>query len=330
MKSLLISFLSTLLIWQVPNQCFSQQATGPTYLPSILMEGRFYLKIPALNGDTLLGLCDTGGGYTAIYPKTVGRLKMDSKIAHVTIKNETTDYILTQEIYDNPVIPKPKLNPYFRAYEQNSFFEVADQATSSSFTTYIPHDVFLGQFFFIGHAWIFDYQAGKIMINAPLGENSGDKNIQKLSFKREKSGNKQFAHPRMSLSVDGDKVDMLFDTGASFILSEAGKVGLGTSRSSVAGSFIAKSIFDTWRQRHPDWRVLEKGELTGSDLIEVPQVQIGTLVAGPVWFASRDDEVWRRMASSMDKPVKGAIGGSFLQYFKVQIDYNNDLIRFEK
>ncbi len=289
-----------------------------------------YLKILALSGDTLLGLCDTGGGYTAIYPKTVSRLKLESKISHLTINNETTNYILTKEIYNSLVIPEPNLNPYFKAYEQNSFFEVTGEATSSSLTTYIPHDVFLGQFFFINHTWIFDYQVGKIMMNAPLQENSEDKNMQKLGFKSDKSGNKRFAHPRMTLSIDGDKFDMLFDTGASFILSEAGKVGLRTSQSSVAGSFIAKSVFDNWLQRHPDWRVIKKGELAGSDLIEVPQVQIGNLVAGPVWFASRNDEVWRRMASSMDKMVKGAIGGSFLQYFKVQIDYNNDLIRFEK
>lgn len=330
MKFLLTFFLSTLLIWQAAVQSFSQQANLPTYLPSALIEGRLYLKIPALNGDTLLGFCDTGGGYTAIYPQTVHRLKLESKVAQVTINNKRTNYILTQEIYNNLVTPEPKLNPYFRAYLQTSFFEVTDEAASSSFTKYIPHDVFLGQFFFINQAWTFDYQAGKIMMNTPLEENSKDKNMQKLGFKRDQSGNKQFAHPRMTLSIDGDKFDVLFDTGASLILSEAGKVGLRTSQSSAAGSFIAKSVFDNWQQRHPDWRVIKKGELTGSDLIEVPQVQIGNLVAGPVWFASRNDEVWRRMIGSMDKMVKGAIGGSFLQYFKVQIDYNNDLIRFEK
>lgn len=330
MKSLFTFFLSTLLLWQASAQSFSQQANVPTYLPSALIEGRFYLKIPALNGDTLLGFCDTGGGYTAIYPKTIRRLKLENKISHMTINNDTTNYILTEEIYNNLVIPSPKVNPYFRSYTQNSFFEVADEASNSSFTTYVPHDAFLGQFFFINHAWIFDYHAGKILMNTPLRENSEDKNMQKLNFKRDKSGNKQFAHPRMTLSIDGDKFDMLFDTGASLILSEVGKVGLQTSRMSVAGSFIAKSVFDNWLQRHPDWRVIKKGELTGSDLIEVPQVQIGSLVAGPVWFASRNDEVWRRMAGSMDKVVKGAIGGSFLQYFIVQVDYNNDLIRFEK
>lgn len=63
----------------------------------------------------------------------------------------------------------------------------------------------------------------------------------------------------------------------------------------------------------------------------MPSVGIGGYVVGPVLFARRPDEAWSQgMIHSMDRVVRGAIGGSALKYFKVTIDYNSGLIRFEK
>mgnify|MGYP001552755569 FL=1 len=68
-----------------------------------------------------------------------------------------------------------------------------------------------------------------------------------------------------------------------------------------------------------------------ADVIAVPQVVIGVDTVGPVLFAERDDERWSQgMIQSMDKVVKGAIGGSALQYLKVTADYNSELIKFER
>lgn len=66
-------------------------------------------------------------------------------------------------------------------------------------------------------------------------------------------------------------------------------------------------------------------------MIEVPEVQVGNLKVGPVWFSKRPDEAWSKgMIGSMDKVVKGAVGGSLLQYFSVTIDYPAELIQFKK
>lgn len=47
--------------------------------------------------------------------------------------------------------------------------------------------------------------------------------------------------------------------------------------------------------------------------------------------SKRPDRNWPEgMIHSMDKVVKGAVGGSALQYFKVVVDYNSELIKFEK
>ncbi len=154
--------------------------------------------------------------------------------------------------------------------------------------------------------------------------------MQSLGFKKTFLGDKKFAHPSMQAEIGGEVLDFLFDTGASFLLSDSGRFKLNVNTKSIAGSFIAKSVFDKWHQQHPNWRIVEKGEITGSDLIEVPQVKVGNLTAGPVWFARRPDEAWSEgMIGSMDKVVKGAIGGSYFQYFKIIIDYNSELVKFE-
>ena len=314
------------------SQKISEQSSKQIYLPAELIEGRFFLKIPTISGDTIVGFCDTGGGYTAIYKSTVKKLGLESKVKLVEIDGDTTKYINAEEIFNNQEIPYPQIPNYFKAHIGIPFIEAPDDTKESIFfAKFVDYQVFLGQFFFIRSAWTFDYKTGEMSINTPIAQNLADENIQVLGFKKDKMGNKRFGHPSMKLVIDGKIIDFLFDTGATFLLSDSGKTKSGIDTKATAGSFIAKSLFNEWHLQHPDWRIIEKGEFTGADLIEVPEVKVGNLTAGPVWFAKRPDEAWSKgMIGSMDKVVKGAIGGSFLKYFKVTIDYNSELIKFEK
>lgn len=330
MKIIFISFCMAISLsgWGQP---VTDETTKPTYLPAALIEGRFFLHIPTTTDDTIVGFCDTGGGYTAIYYKTLQKLKLETKIAAVDIKGEKTNFIYAKDLYDNKQIPYPTIGNYYKADISYPFFEIPDTSERMDlFSTYVPHDVFLGQFFFINKSWTFDYKSGKLFVNTAISINEKDENTQPIGFKKDRQGNKRFGHPSMKIVVDGETVDVLFDTGATLLLGENSKTAFGDKKA-TGGSFIARSIFDIWHKQHPDWRVIEKGEATGADLIEVPQVTVGNLTAGPVWFAKRPDEAWSKgMIGSMDKVVKGAIGGSFLQYFKVLIDYNSELIKFEQ
>ena len=312
-------------------QNITDRLSQPTYLPSELIDGRFFLKIPTLNNDTIIGFCDTGGGYTAIYYTTLQKIKLDTKISQVEIKGEKTNFVFAKDLYDSKYIPYPTIANYYKSDINYPFFEIPDTSEQMDlFSKYVPHDVFLGQFFFINKSWTFDYKSGKLFVNTPVYANVSDGNTQLIGFKKDRQGNKRFGHPSMKIVVDGETIDVLFDTGATLLLGENSKTYFGNKKA-AGGSFIAKSIFDIWHKQHPDWRVIEKGEVTGADIIEVPQVKVGNSTAGPVWFAKRPDEAWSKgMIGSMDKVVKGAIGGSFLQYFKVSIDYNSELIKFER
>jgi hypothetical protein len=314
--------------------CIIISVTGfaqPTYLPSIEIDQRFFLKIPTVTKDTLIGFCDTGGGYTAIYYQTLKKIKLDSKISEVEIKGDKTMFIPASELYDNQYIPYPQIARYYQSGITSPFFEIPDKNEQPDlFTRYVPHDVFLGQFFFIKSSWTFDYLSGKLFVNTPLSTTAIDGNTQHLGFKKDRLGNKLFGHPSMQIVVNGEPIDVLFDTGATLLLGENSKAQFGNKKA-TGGSFIAQTVFEAWRKQHPDWKFIEKGEITGANMIEVPQVTVGNLTAGPVWFAERPDAAWSKgMIGSMDKVVKGAIGGSFLQYFKVVIDYNSELIKFEQ
>ena len=307
-------------------------AGKPVYIPSVLINGRFYIKIPTFNGDSILSFCDTGGGYTALYPSTVSKLHLQSKILELNIDGEKTNYIPAKDVINHPDIPLPFIQLYYQKYINTPFFEVPESSKADDFfSSYIPQEAFLGQFFFIGHAWTFNYPEGKILMNTPLARDGKYDNMQPIGFKKNRDGTKRFGHPSMQVEIDGQLIDVLFDTGASILLSKATQAALNVDSKSIGGSFIAKSVFDDWRIKHPDWRFIEKGEVTGADMMQVPLVKVGSLTAGPVWFAKRPDEAWSRgMIGSMDKVVKGAIGGSFFQYFKVTIDYNSELVKFER
>jgi hypothetical protein len=330
MRKKTLNFLLALLIFTNCSHKEVEQGVQ-AYLPSALIDGRFYLEIPTLGGDTLLAFCDTGGGYTAIYNRAVRELHLESAVQETNIDKYKIRYILAKDIYSHSDIPYPHIGSFFESDIKAPFFEVPEDSKESEYMAqFMPYDAFLGQFFFIDRAWTFDYGKGEILVNTPLSEYSNDENIQKLGFKKTFLGEKKFGHPSLRLEIDGEVLDFLFDTGASLLLSDTGRNSLNVNSKSVAGSFIAKSIFDKWHQQHPDWRIIEKGEITGSDLIEVPLVKVGNLTAGPVWFARRPDEAWSEgMIGSMDKVVKGAIGGSYFQYFKIVIDYNSELIKFE-
>jgi hypothetical protein len=191
-------------------------------------------------------------------------------------------------------------------------------------------EAFLGQDFFMEKSWTFDYPNQQVWVHTPLGESQRElPNVQPLGFRKNDHGETVFGHPSMVISVDGEPIDVLFDTGATSILTETGREQLQTGALSVGSSFIAASVFDRWRADHPDWKYFPQAEM-GGDMIEVPLVNVGGFEVGPALFARRRDEVWSQgMIATMDRVVQGAVGGSVLRYFRVMADYNSELIKFE-
>lgn len=253
-------------------------------VPSQFIDGeRFFIKLPTVTGDTLLGFGDTGGGFTAVYPNILQKLNLTSKIKSHGDSNKF-QYIQFEDLVKD--IPPPALSPSSEL--KQPFFAIPpDELMKNEMNQFLelfPHDVFLGQFFFADKAWTFDYINQRILTGTPIQKDELQKpNVQSIGFKKNNEGVKMFAHPSMQIEVDGELIDVLFDTGATFILSKNGKEKLGINKNTIAGSFIAKSVFDKWKQKFPQWRVIEAAD-NRADMIEVPQVKLGGIIAGPVLF----------------------------------------------
>src|SRR6187551_419303 len=111
MKKLYI-LLATLALVNC-SQKKDMQPIAQAHLPSALIDGRFYLKIPTVKGDTILGFCDTGGGYTAIYNSTIKNLQLESAVKEAEIGKYKIKHIYAKDLYDNSVIPYPHIGSFF-------------------------------------------------------------------------------------------------------------------------------------------------------------------------------------------------------------------------
>lgn len=196
-------------------------------------------------------------------------------------------------------------------------------------------DGFLGNDWFAGRTWVFDYPAHVLRV-LPAGTAPrplGGATVP-LGFRVDSTGAVRPPYfPRLRVLIDGDSLDLLLDTGATTMLTDSTLARIGDGRPATrAASFITRTTFDRWHARHPDWRVLPGAEQgSGADMIEVPSVSVGGLSSGPVWFTARADRNFHTyMSQWMDRPIEGAFGGSGLHYFRVVVDYPNRRATFSR
>lgn len=191
----------------------------------------------------------------------------------------------------------------------------------------ISEDGFLGGRWFADKVWNLNYlQNSFYFLAGGLNTELNGFDEVALGFQVNSKGTRTMNFPRISVTIDGEPIDMLFDTGATITLSEDAAKNLSYAKGTkIGGSFIIRSLFDKWHKSNPDWPVIENGDIIKGhafSMIQVPSITIGKLSTGPVWFSVRNDFSFTQwMSNMMDKPIAGAIGGSGLKYFNVVIDY---------
>ena len=195
-----------------------------------------------------------------------------------------------------------------------------------------PRDGMLGQAWFGGRIWTFDYAHRRLLLHddPPVHRPGAE---APLGFPRDTSGRPTAHFPSIEASIEGATHAFLFDTGATVRLTADAHATADPGPVERATSFVAAWLFDTWRERHPDWRTVEDADanLHGEPMIEVPSVTVAGLEAGPVWFTRRPDTNFHDfMSSMMDRRVEGALGGSLLRYFSITVDYPRAVASFQK
>lgn len=281
-------------------------------LPAQFDHNRIRLVVHADDGSPLAFYTDSGGGFDAISRPVVDRLKL-APAGKTEGDDESFPLVEFPAFVAKSGVPAPLPDDGLHGK-----LAVTPEATMGT-------DGFLGSPWFAGRAWRIDYVRHEMALVHDVKPGPRDRALP-MGFQTNAAGTRVANMPRVTLQVDGQSLDVLLDTGATLSLTDDSapvfKLAPGTQ---VGGSFVTKTIFDGWHAKHPDWRVIERGDgLRGKafPMIEVPRVSVAGFTVGTVWFAQRPDKNFTEMMSSMmDGTVVGALGGSGLQYFHVVLDY---------
>lgn len=273
--------------------------------------GRIFVHLHS-GGRSLRLFTDTGGGWNAISAHAAADLGLQPE--QVTVSDGELRLV---------AFPPPDTGHPFPA-PGPQFMQGRLQVVP---TKKLEADGTLGGRWFADRIWDIDYPRQTLHLLEP-GEFVPPAHAARLplGFQTTASGARSMHFPRIEVEIDGEQLSMLLDTGATATTGPDAAVEFGVQLGTpVAASFIELEVFERWRQRHPDWRVLQAADaLTDPPrrMIEVPALRIGGARAGPVWFAERPRGTFQSwMSSMMDRPVWGALGGSALQSLRIVIDY---------
>ncbi len=292
-------------------------------IPTQFVHNRIYVVAPAPDGSTLRLYTDTGGGWNAISKDDVARL-----ILPIVGEAESDDgtklpLIDFPDFLSHDGVPAPMSEPWLGGH--------LAQAPKTAFA---GDDGVFGSRWFAGRVWMIDYQAHNLSVLSNWHPTERNHSAQ-VGFRAGADGARKFNFPRIDIMVDGTSIPVLLDTGATARLTNASAAIFHLEPGTKIGaSYIVKSMFDLWRAKHPDWRVIEKADdINGIALpmIEVPRVTVATISIGPVWFTQRPDRAFHDgMSPMVDKQIEGAIGGSALHFFNVVLDYPAAMVYFSR
>jgi hypothetical protein len=304
--------------------CAGPASAASHVVPAEFVGDRVFVVVPVPQGPAVRFFTDSGSGWNAISQGAVKRLAMEEQGKVQLGQNEDT----IRPLVGFPVVmlqagvPAPGNDPFYRG----GLVVIADNL--------LTEDGVFGSRWFAGHVWEIDYGQHTLKVLDKAAPANASHHVP-IGFRAGEDGKPALDFPRVTVSVDGEPIEMLLDTGATATTTEASaavlKVPAGTR---IATSFIDKSVFDRWTSKHPDWLVIAAADVAGKTtfpMIEVPRITIAGLSVGPVWFVQRPDEALREMLSQMtDKPVDGALGGTALRHFRVTLDYPGAVAYFEQ
>jgi hypothetical protein len=294
-------------------------------IPADFDENRVLVRPVTQSGDTLVFYTDTGGGMNMLYAPAADRLGVQR--IQVVLDTDTMFTAEWPTWSSGQGIPTPRdtTGPFGSRLLIIPFGPEAARVHDSTDAG------FLGRLWFADRVWTFDYPARRLLLHSAASPRRPEsaKSVV-LGFQLDSAGHRTTHFPRIGIEVDGDSLDLLFDTGATTDLTDSALAVIGDNRPGRrAGSFISGAVFDRWRTENPQWQVIERATESGADLIEVPEVVIAGQRVGPVWFERRSVGTFEDyMSRWMDQPIVGALGGNALGFFRVTIDYPNALAVF--
>lgn len=293
--------------------------------PADFDDDRIYLLVKS-GSESLRLYTDSGGGlFPFVYEDTARKLnmKIENTVKDGDIEIGFSTFPLEFEKLNIPLSVDWKSQVRVFKYDQNG-------KTESDQIRFILGDGFFGATLFAGKIWHFDYPMKRLSYCRSANITKAFSTIP--MFFKESEGKRASHQPRIEIEIEGTKLQVLFDTGATSLYSTEAAKNIGLKRSFTSSSFIRASVAKNWIAKHPDWKVIKGGEKFsgGGDLIQVPQMKIAGHVIGPVWFATRKDDIYDRYSKDiMDSRIDGAVGGNVFKHFEIIADYPRAKLSFK-
>jgi|SRR6187402_481276 len=295
---------------------FTAATQAATVVPTVYEAGHFFATPTLRNGQVVRLLVDTGGGGINYWLResTAARLKLRK--------------VSCPELADAPLVTAPDYKAGKGLPKPRKYCgAITALAPEDGFDTSM--DGMIGSSYLPDHVWTFDYPGRTLSIEASTWRPATGDHALRMHLPAVRKGQVRQLFPRIKVSIAGEDIDMLLDTGATARPTSEGLAVMETTVVNGEGttSYATKSTISRWHAAHPEWTVLDKAdEMFGPNhvqrAIRVPYVDIGGWTVGPVWFVERSDanfEQW--MSSMMDGPVHGAIGANVLSSFRMTLDY---------
>lgn len=316
----------------VPAYAANEDDIKKVRIPTRFHHGLIFAEPVTLLSDTLRFFLDTADG-TLLYESAADRL--DLKRYPFRSPNMSGETVRLPAFKPGSRIPVPKSFDGRIPVRPDHLKPPHHQILLN------PGDGVLGSNWFAGCRWVLDYLNEEIYaylpaqssVNRQDEERFGKKLKQEAApsveghtipiFFRDESGEEKFHLARLQVVIQSDTLCLVLKTGSHVQLPDAVRTELQHPDYLFPAGMISESIFQRWRSEYPDWKVYPAADTHyGSDMIQVPEVQIGNYVTGPVHFSMRREETFKEWLSRFtDERVVGALGPDAFRQTRITLDY---------
>ncbi len=313
----------------------AQDIEHPIRMPAAFHDVLIYVEPVSEDGDTLRFFTDSADG-SIMYKGSVDRLGLTTTSAIIQDQQQLAAFLPPMDsslfippplISDGliPVRDDDRMPPHHRV-----ILGVEDGPAHVR-----QGDGILGSTWFAGRAWTIDFGRETFHV-VPTGhtphppENPDSREtVIPISF-YEEGDLRRYHFARVAVVVAGDSLSMVLKTGSHIQLEDAVREALGVDESLFPAGLVSESVAAGWLEEHPDWKVYEDADQNyGSNLIEVPELQVGPHNAGPVHFAIRRDEAFSEWFSQFtDEAVVGALGADAFRGTRITVNYPRSVLIF--
>ncbi len=192
-------------------------------------------------------------------------------------------------------------------------------------------DGILGRDWLEGRTWTLDYPGRALVLREP-GELPLHGPGERVEFLEGGEGEGAPEAPRIPVSLAGESRVAAIHTAAGAELTSQAVAALGDLRPGRrAISRMPAASFDALRARHPEWRVVEDGEVgTGEPLLEVRGLTVASTEIPSVWVLRTPPEARGEDAPRAGTPTPDLLlGGDVLREFRLTLDFVGRVAIFE-